>query len=201
MIRRPPRSTQSRSSASSDVYKRQVSAASAAGERTEVAREIMMAAEAGVPLHRIGVIVRQSTAKSSTLSRELTRLGIPNFEYAAKSCATSAVGRAIRLWWDLEEEDFPRESVLDVLDLLGDEPGRDRVVSARSLAGRAGIVRGARAWAERLAALASAPRSEADGHAVRMFAAECDRLIASAADWPRAPRPWNDWADEISWRL
>ena len=180
---------------------RLVSAAGAAGERTEIAREILMAAEAGVPLHAIGVVVRESSAWSGALSRELARVGIPNFELSAESAASSPLGRAVRIWWDLEEREFPREDVLDLFDLFRSAGVVDSPESARDLARRAGIVRGAADWTERLRRLAEAPRSETEGRAARSFAAECNRLVASAREWPRAPLEWTAWSAEIARRL
>ena len=183
---------------------RLVSAGGAAGERTEIAREILLAADRGIPLHRMAVIVRESSSWSSALSRELTRAGIPNFELGTASAASSPLGRAVRVWWDLEADDFSREEVLDVLDLLRlspDRPSREPEVSARFLARRAGIVRGAEAWLARLPRLASAPRSEKEGRGAAALATECGRLISSARDWPRAALPWKAWAKEIDGRL
>ncbi|HET9794628.1 MAG TPA: PD-(D/E)XK nuclease family protein, partial [Thermoanaerobaculia bacterium] len=180
---------------------RLVSAAGAAGERTEIAREILMVAETGLPLHGIGVVVRESSAWSGALSRELARLGIPNFELSSESVVSSPLGRAVRIWWDLEEREFPREDVLDLFDLLRSAGAADSPESARDLARRAGIVRGAADWTERLRRLADSPRSETEGRAARSFAAECDRLVASARDWPRAPLEWTAWSAEIARRL
>lgn len=180
---------------------RLVSAAGAAGERTEVAREILAAAEAGLPLSGIAVVVREPSAWSSALSRELARLGIPNFELSAESAASSSLGRAVRIWWDLEEREFPREEVLDFFDLVRSAGAVDAPGSARDLARRAGIVRGASDWTERLRRLAAAPRSEAEGRAADAFAAECDRLVDSTRDWPSAPLPWTGWSAEIARRL
>jgi len=182
-------------------FVRLVSAAGSAGERAEIAREILMAAEAGIPLHAIGVVVRESSPWSGALSRELARAGIPNFELSAESAASSALGRAVRIWWDLEERDFPREDVLDLFDLFRGAGAVDSPESARDLARRAGIVRGAADWTERLRRLAEAPRSETEGRAARSFAAECDRLVASAREWPRAPLEWTAWSAEIGRRL
>jgi hypothetical protein len=180
---------------------RLVSAASAASERTEIAREILDAEREGFPLHRIGVIVRESSAWSAALARELTRLGIPNFEYRAESAASSTLGRAVRLWWELEERDFSREDVLAVFDLLGASGVRDPSISGRSLARRAGIVRGAREWTEKLASFAAAPESGAEGRAARVFGDDCGRLITSASDWPISALGWSAWAAEIARRL
>ena len=180
---------------------RLVSAAGAAGERTEIAREILMAAEAGVPLHRIGVVVRESSPWSAALSRELARAGIPNFELSGESAASSALGRAVRIWWDLEDRDFAREDVLDVFDLLESSGAGAPAVPARDLARRAGIVRGAAEWTARLRRLAAAPRSEAEGRAAEALAAGCERLVSSARDWPTAPMPWDDWSADIGRRL
>ena len=180
---------------------RLVSAASAASERTEVAREILDAEREGFPLHRIGVIVRESNAWSGALARELTRLGIPNFEYRAESAASSTLGRAIRLWWELEERNFSREDVLAVFDLLGASGARDPSISARSLARRAGVVRGAREWTEKLARFAAAAESGAEGRAAGIFGDDCGRLISSASDWPLSALDWSAWAAEIARRL
>ncbi len=179
---------------------RLVSAATSSGERAEIAREILIAAEAGVPLHRMAIIVRESSSWSEALSRELTRLGIPNFDIRGRSLASSTLGRAVRLWWDLEERDFSREDVLGLLDLLADAPGRDSRPSARSLARKAGIVRGETAWKERLEGHASGA-APAEAAASLAFAEECGRLIASASSWPGGARSWREWADELSGRL
>jgi hypothetical protein len=180
---------------------RLVSAASAAAERTEIAREILAASRDGVPLHAMGVIVRESNAWSGALARELARLGIPSFEYRAESAGSSTLGRAIRLWWELDERDFSREDVLAVFDLLGAAGTRDIGASARALARRAGIVRGAREWSEKLAGLANAPESGAEGRAAGALAGDCDRLISSARDWPLAALGWAQWSVEIARRL
>jgi len=180
---------------------RLVSAAGAGSERAEIAREILAAAEAGIPLHRIGVVVRESDAWSGALSRELSRLGIPNFELSGESAASSPLGRAVRLWWDLEERDFSREDVLDAFDLLGSVGPGDATFSPRDLARRAGIVRGADDWTLRLRRLAGAPRSESEGRSAAAFAAECDRLVSSARDWPRGALEWPEWSAEIARRL
>ncbi|HET7453870.1 MAG TPA: PD-(D/E)XK nuclease family protein, partial [Thermoanaerobaculia bacterium] len=180
---------------------RLVSAASAADERTEIAREILLAAADGIPLHAIGVIVRETDTWSAALSRELERLGIPNFRRAAESPADSALGRAIRLWWRLEEGAFSRTDVLGVLDLLENAGGPEVSDAARDSTRRAGITGGAESWSARLETLAAASATPARQNAIRAFARDAERVVGSALGWPRAALPWKRWADEISARL
>src|SRR5450756_504564 len=88
MIRRPPRSTQSRSSAASDVYKRQTQVIAAGTNRVEHGRRL---------LHEIAVAAHEPHAIACT---DLpARAGNRDFEktHATRPDASGERGKAVRI--------------------------------------------------------------------------------------------------------
>src|SRR5680860_533279 len=104
MIRRPPRSTQSRSSAASDVYKRQILIRSPT-RRTGPARAVFHAIRLRHP-HR--VITALTTA-------EWAQLAGTAFTAIAVSAALLTVIRAERDRWDRRLPDFQVEPLRDMV--------------------------------------------------------------------------------------
>lgn len=122
------------------------------------------------PFHRIAVLYRKQAPYAALIRDELTLAGIPVAGAAAAPLADTAVGRTIsgilRLW----DEDFARDAVMEWLtgcplkppegiDAAAFSPSRWDAVSKR-----AGIVRGAAQWRQRLEQFAvKADRRAEDG--------------------------------------
>ncbi|MGE5345958.1 MAG: hypothetical protein ACM3JH_08395, partial [Acidithiobacillales bacterium] len=87
-------------------------------EAREVVREILRAADAGIPLHRIAILVRNPEVQEPPLVTELSLRKIPFFRPAGSGFAASPPGRAVRLLFSLAASDFPAETFRELLDLL-----------------------------------------------------------------------------------
>jgi RecB family exonuclease len=95
-----------------------VIAPSDGSEAREVVREILRAVDDGIPLHRIAMLVRNPERQEAMLTTELELRKIPYFRPAGPGFSRSPVGRAARALVRLTLEDYPREAVRDLLDLL-----------------------------------------------------------------------------------
>jgi len=192
-----------------------VSAADDAGEAREAAREILIGREAGLPLSGSAILVRQERDAARFVAA-LGRAGIPFFRRPADTWADTPVGRALVLWLRLEEEDFRRDDVLDVLELSNAGISDPHAAHFRGLARQAGLVRGAAAWdaaVARLAGAAADDDSDDEGRnrlatqlpggpeAVRRLAERWRALRDSASGWPEEPKTWQEWAREARRRL
>ncbi len=87
-------------------------------EAREVVREILRAADAGTPLHRIAILVRNPEEQEPALVAELSLREIPFFRPAGSGFASSPVGRAARLLAALTARRFPADAFRELLDLL-----------------------------------------------------------------------------------
>jgi ATP-dependent helicase/nuclease subunit B len=185
-----------------DGTARLVSAADDEGETSEVVREILRAIGDGIPAHRIAVVVRSAGLRDRRTLCALQRAGIPAFLASGASRADRPESRAAALWWDLEEEEFRSDRVLDVLELAFPDPGGAGAARFRALVRDAGIARGAEEWDKGLARLRR--RLQASDEALAALAALASawsRIRRSAQGWPEGLRGWQDWAEEIRGRL
>lgn len=87
-------------------------------EAREVVREILRAVEDGIPLHRIAVLIRNPERQEAALTTELDLRKIPYFRPPGPGFSRSPLGRAARALARLSVEDFPRETLRELLDLL-----------------------------------------------------------------------------------
>lgn len=122
----------------------------------------------GTPFHRIAVLYRKQAPYAALIRDELALAGIPVAGADATPLADTAVGRALggilRLW----DEDFARDAVMEwltgcplkppeIIDATAFSPSRWDAVSKR-----AGIVRGADQWRQRLEQFAAAAEQRAE---------------------------------------
>ncbi len=108
----------SRRSCGAGAELRVVIAPSDGGEARETVREILRAVEAGIPLHRIAILVRNPERQEALLAAELDLRKIPYFRAAGPGFSRSPLGRAARALVRLAAEDFPRDAFCELLDLL-----------------------------------------------------------------------------------
>ena len=87
-------------------------------EAREVVREILRAADRGVPLHRMAILLRNPETQEPALVAELNLRKIPFFRPAGAGFARSPLGRAARLLLALAARDFPVDALRELLDLL-----------------------------------------------------------------------------------
>lgn len=192
-----------------------VSAADDASEAREVAREVLIGREAGLPLASTAVLVRQE-AEIARFQAALGRAGIPYFRRPADSWADTPAGRALALWLRLEEEGFRRDDALDVLELSAVSTPDPYAPHFRGLARQYGVVRGLDAWNAAMARLAAADPSEVADEdsrsrlasrlpggpeAARRLAQRFEALRDSASGWPAGPLAFADWAQEAGRRI
>lgn len=134
-----------------------------------VIRQIVHRAQTrATPFHRIAVLYRKQAPYAALIRDELALAGIPVAGADATPLADTAVGRALggilRLW----DEDFARDAVMEwltgcplkppeVIDAAAFSPSRWDAVSKR-----AGIVRGAAQWRQRLEQFADAAEQRAE---------------------------------------
>ena len=112
----------------------------------------------GVPLERMAVLYGAAEPYARLVHEQLTAAGIPHNGAAVRTLAESVLGRSVLGLLALPDRDFHRQ---DVMALLAGAPIWFRghaVPSARweRISRRAGVVRGATQWHERLERHASA---------------------------------------------
>ncbi|HKC24700.1 MAG TPA: PD-(D/E)XK nuclease family protein [Thermoanaerobaculia bacterium] len=96
-----------------------VLAPSDGAEACEVVREVLRASEAGIPLHRMAVLVRDPSRQEPALVAELKRRGIPFFRPGGTGVfSRSAAGRAARLLLELAAFDLPAARLVELFDVL-----------------------------------------------------------------------------------
>jgi hypothetical protein len=87
-------------------------------EAREVVREILRAVDAGTPLHRIAILVRNPDMQEPALIAELSLREIPYFRPAGPGFAVSPTGRAVRLLVAFAAHGFQADAFRELLDLL-----------------------------------------------------------------------------------
>ncbi|MGH9398915.1 MAG: PD-(D/E)XK nuclease family protein [Thermoanaerobaculia bacterium] len=192
-----------------------VSAADDASEAREVAREIRIARDAGLPLATTAILVRQE-ADAARLDAALNRAGLPRFRRPAETWADTPGGRALSLWLRLEEEGFRRDEVLDVLELSAVGHPDPRAPHFRGLVRQSGVVRGFEEWSAAVARLAQVDaaggsedelrlrrvsRLPGSPEAARQLALRWAALRDSASGWPTGPLTFSGWAAQARRRL
>ncbi len=130
-------------------------------EAREVAREVLVALEAGVALHEIAVFHGADPSYRKLLRETFQSAGIPAVPLPGIPLSETATGRGVLGLALLADRDFSRTAALDVLSvapLRNSLPGRAGPVPAMvtlwdKLSREAGITRGADVWRDRLGAL------------------------------------------------
>jgi ATP-dependent helicase/nuclease subunit B len=95
-----------------------VVAPSEGSEARETVRELLAAVDAGIPLHRIAILVRNPERQEAALTAELELRSIPFFRPAGPGFSRSPLGRAARTLVRLAAEGFPADAFRELLDLL-----------------------------------------------------------------------------------
>ena len=129
-----------------------VSAPDAPGEVREAMRLIASELEAGRPLHRIAVVYRLRDPYAQLLDEELTAAGLPMHGPSVRTLAQSVTGRTLLGALALADDGFSRGEVVRWLSAAPIRVDGRRVRAARwaRIARRAGVVRGAEQWTDRL---------------------------------------------------
>ena len=129
-----------------------VSASDPDDEVRAAVRLVMAALVDGVPLERMAVLYGAAEPYARLVHEQLAAAGIPHNGAAVRTLAESVLGRSVLGLLALPDRDFHRH---DVMALLAGAPVWFRghaVPSARweRISRRAGVVRGATQWHERL---------------------------------------------------
>ena len=132
-----------------------------------VIRRIIQRAEAGMPFHRMAVLYRSLAPYGTLIREELTLAGIPVAGPNTASLADTAVGRTLTGLLSLSEGEFARDAVMAWLTGCPlSPPGIGASEFSASLwdatSKRAGVVRGAAQWQERLEQFADNIEQRAD---------------------------------------
>ncbi len=194
-----------------------VSASDPDDEVRAAVRLVMAALVDGVPLERMAILYGAAEPYARLVHEQLDAAGIPHNGAAVRTLAESVLGRSLLGLLRLPDRDFHRH---DVMALLASAPvwyGARTVPAARweRISRRAGIVRGAGQWHDRLGRHASAmerelaeelavpdrePRPDWYAHeldATRELAAFVAELHDALAVGARAGASWrelSDWA-------
>jgi len=193
-----------------------VSASDPDDEVRAAIREVMAALVDGVPLERMAILYGAAEPYARLVHEQLTAAGIPHNGAAVRTLAESVLGRSLRGLLRLPDRDFHRH---DVMALLASAPVwfRDRPVpSARweRISRRAGVVRGAGQWHDRLDRHARAlerelaeelavpdrePRPDRYQHEL-LAARELDAFVTELHDALAAgARPGASWRELSAW--
>ncbi len=131
-------------------------------EVRHVVRGIVDAARDGIPFDRMAVVYAAEQPYVRLLHDRLDAAGIPRNGTAVATVGESAVGRVLRRFLSLADRDYRRE---DVIGLLASAPIRwkGRLTPTRAwdqISRRAGVVKGAEDWQQRLATFVADAREE-----------------------------------------
>ncbi len=139
-----------------------LSVSDADDEVRHVVRGIVDAARQGIPFDRMAVVYASDQPYVRLLHDRLAAAGIPRNGSAVATVGESAVGRVLRRFLSLAERGYRRE---DVIGLLASSPirWRGRLTPTRAwdqISRRAGVVKGADDWQQRLGTFVADARSE-----------------------------------------
>ncbi|MCY3951648.1 MAG: PD-(D/E)XK nuclease family protein [bacterium] len=183
----PPRASPTAASGS-----RLVSASDADEEVRAAVRRVVNAARGGIPLARMAILYGSRQPYAGLVQEHLRSAGVEFNGPSSHSAAGSVVGRGLLSLLDLNGRGFRRSDVFGLLAAVsaGGTAGGARSVAAwERVARRAGVVRGAEQWSERLGRFASEQRE----------AAEAQRADPEGLEWraERLEREADD-ADELA---
>ncbi len=119
-------------------------------------RHIAKFAESGIPFHRMALLYRNVVPYAELIKSQLELAQIPVAGPDPLPLRDSAAGKLLLYLIEVFESNFARESVMRWIAEAPVHTGKDRELASRETAlweeisGRAGIIRGARQWCERL---------------------------------------------------
>ncbi len=119
-------------------------------------RHIAKCAESGIPFHRMALLYRNIDPYAELIKGQLELAQIPAAGPDPVPLRDSAAGKLLLYLIEVFESDFARESVMRWIAETPVHTGKDRELASRETAlweeisGRAGIIRGAQQWSERL---------------------------------------------------
>jgi len=119
-------------------------------------RHIAQCAENGIPFHRMALLYRNATPYAELIKSQLQLAQIPAAGPDPVPLRDSASGKILLYMIDVFESDFARESVMRWMAEAPVYTGKDTESASRETAlweevsGRAGIIRGAVQWSNRL---------------------------------------------------
>ena len=133
-----------------------VSAPDVREEVRRAVRDMLQAARAGVPFHRMAALYRQSDPYAQQLHLELTLAGLPMAGPDPTTLKDSAAGRLLLGLLDVIEADFGRSRLMQWLAEAPVRNGPGGVVASaellhwEALSRQAGVVRGLDQWRQRV---------------------------------------------------
>ena len=119
-------------------------------------RHIAQCAENGIPFHHMALLYRNADPYAELMKSQLELAQIPAAGPDPVPLRDSAAGKLLLSLIEVFESDFARESVMRWIAETPVRIGKDGELASRDTAlweemsGRAGIIRGARQWCERL---------------------------------------------------
>src|SRR6185369_6151160 len=147
--------------------------------------------DAGRPMHRIGVIYRQREPYARLLDEELAAAGIAMHGPSVRTLAQTVAGRTLLGALALADDAFGRPSVLRWMSAAPIRTGSGRLKASRwaRTALRAGVVRGAEQWTDRLG-----QRATVDDEAPLLAEYVAWLVEQCAVDERESWSAWADWA-------
>ena len=133
-----------------------VSAPDVREEVRRAVRDMLQAARAGVPFHRMAALYRQSVPYAQQLHLELGLAGLPMAGPGPTTLKDSAAGRLLLGLLDVIEDDFGRSRLMQWLAEAPVRNGPGGVVASaellhwEALSRQAGVVRGLDQWQQRV---------------------------------------------------
>jgi len=183
-------------------------------------RHIAKCAESGIPFHRTALLYRNIDPYAELIKGQLELAQIPAAGPDPVPLRDSAAGKLLLYLIEVFESDFARESVMRWIAETPVHTGKDRELASRETAlweeisGRAGIIRGAQQWSERLKRfcegmkeeLGSEETGEEDGEAAttghdeaRLPAAIRLKLFIEELSGNPPPSDAGSWKEHSDW--
>ena len=183
-------------------------------------RHIAQCAENGIPFHRMALLYRNPDPYAELIKSQLELAQIPAAGPDPVSLGDSAAGKLLLYLIEVFETGFARESVMRWVAETPVRIGKDGEFASREAAlweevsGRAGIIRGARQWCERLERFCQGMKESLDSeetgeedeasvtaaHAeARLAAAIRLRLFMEELSGSPPPPDGSSWKDYGNW--
>jgi len=183
-------------------------------------RHIAKCAESGIPFHHMALLYRNVDPYAELIKGQLELAQIPAAGPDPMPLRDSAAGKLLLYLTEVFESDFARESVMRWIAEAPVHTGKDRELASRETAlweeisGRAGIIRGARQWGERLERFCEGMKEKlgseeigeedgeattADHHKARLPAAIRLKLFIEELSGNPPPADAGSWKEYSDW--
>lgn len=181
-------------------------------EAREIGRVIFQLVQTrGVRFHEIGIFLHEPVTYGPLFVDAFQGLGIPTFLHGGLPLIRTQAGQRFLLLCQVLLEDYARSRVIEFIRvvepplsaLLGEQAAAARLTQWEAFSVQAGIVKGARAWRDRLARLMrDQPTDEdekmtsADRQALQALIAFMEGLLTASEQRPQS-HSWRGWTDFI----